>query len=63
MKKSNQKFNSLQLNKVIVSQIVGGITDPDNEGDGTKETPKTGQECNNSNAACQATNVRACSPR
>lgn len=69
MKKRNQKFNALRLNKVIVSQMVlGGITDTgyfcDDTYDGEKEPPPTyGQNCNNSNAACQATNVRACSPR
>lgn len=63
MKQRNKKFNSLQLNKVKVSQILGGITDPDLDGDGEKETPKTGQECSDSNADCQATDVRTCNPR
>lgn len=64
MKKNSHKFNALRLNKIKVSQIFGGITDPDLDDDGSKEPPPTyGQNCNNSNAACQATNVRACSPR
>lgn len=63
MKQRNKKFNSLLLNKVKVSQIVGGITDPNLDEDGTKETPKTGQECVDSIVNCLATNVRACSPR